>query len=165
MSRDRDAHVSARIAEAVDASGFELVDTEFAARSGRQVIRVFIETEGGVSHGDCIRVTRMLGEVLDADPTLNLKSYVLEVSSPGIDRPLRTREHFLRFRGETARVVTLEKIEGRSHHEGVIADVREAEVVIDQDDVGPTVIRFDEIKKANLHRDPWEEARKRQESR
>lgn len=162
MSRDREGRVAAHIAEGVSASGFELVDVEFAGGSGRQVIRVFIEKADGVNHGDCVRVSRLLGEILDADTALGVDAYLLEVSSPGIDRPLRTIEHFERFRGETAEVVTHNKIEGRSRHCGIIVDVRDGAIVLEQKDLGLTVIPLDGVKKANLRRDPWEEARKRQ---
>ena len=78
-------------------------------------------TGSGVSHEDCARVTRLLGDHLDSDPRLAplveaLGAYVLEVSSPGIERPLRTPAHFDRFRGEEASITTTEKILGCLEH-------------------------------------------------
>lgn len=118
----------------------------------------------GVSHEDCARVTRLLGDHLDSDPDLvplldAVGPYVLEVSSPGIERPLRTPAHFDRFRGEEAAVVTNQKILGRLNHSGIIAEVSPEAVILDQPDLGRTEIRYTEIKKAHLKCDPWQMVR------
>lgn len=155
MSRDRSERIAAAVAEALELTGIELVDVELTGRSGRALVRVFIDKVGGVSHGDCARVTRLLGEHFDADPSIGLASYVLEVSSPGIDRPLKKAADFERFVGETAAVTTRDKIQGRSHHLGVIREVKEGVLILDQPDLGRTEIPLSEVRKANLRRDPW----------
>lgn len=156
MSRDRAVHVTRLIAGALSSTEYELIDVEMAAQPRRSVIRVFIDREGGVSLDDCARVTRLLGDELDAAEGLGLVSYVLEVSSPGIDRPLVKPADFTRFVGETAAVTTHLRIEGRAHHRGTIREVRDGFLVLDQPDVGPTDIRLEDIAKAHLIRDPWQ---------
>jgi ribosome maturation factor RimP len=162
MSRDREARITQLVSEILADTEFELVDLEITGQARRTVLRVYIDKEpGGVTHGDCARVTRTLGDHLDAEPAIGLNSYVLEVSSPGIDRPLRKLEDFARFRGETAQVTTRVKIDGRTHHLGVIQDVLDDSIVLDQPDLGRTEIAFGDIQKAILRRDPWAEAKRR----
>ena len=156
MSRDRSERIAAAVAGALDLTGIELVDVELSGRVGRTLVCVFIDKVGGVSHGDCARITRLLAEHFDADPSIGLDSYILEVSSPGIDRPLKKAADFERFRGETAAVTTQEKIEGRCHHLGVIREVKGDVIILDQPDLGPTEIPLSEVRKANLRRDPWQ---------
>lgn len=154
-------------------AGLELVDVELIREGRRTIVRVLIDRDapgvepgrgGGITIEDCSRVSRMLGDYLDGDPEVAplaeaLGAYSLEVSSPGIDRPLKKPEHFARFRGQTAAVSTHDKILERVHHLGVIAEVTPESVVIDQPDLGRTEIRFSEIKKAHLKNDPWQVAR------
>jgi ribosome maturation factor RimP len=95
-----------RIAEPVCvASGFELVDVRFTMDQGHWVLRIFIDRLGevGVDVNDCERMSRELSAVLDVEDPIP-QAYSLEVSSPGIDRPLRTAEHFRRHLGEEIKV-------------------------------------------------------------
>lgn len=154
-------------------AGLELVDVELVREGRRTVVRVLVDRDapgvepghgGGITIEDCSRVSRMLGDYLDGDsevaPLMDiLGAYALEVSSPGIDRPLKKPEHFMRFRGQTAAVTTVEKILGRNHHLGRIAEVTLDDVVLDQADMGRTQIQFTEIKQAHLKNDPWQVAR------
>src|SRR5207249_7203635 len=83
--------------------GLELVDVEFAGAGGRQVLRLNIDRAGGVSLDDCTSVSRAVSAALDVEDPLQ-GAYDLEVSSPGLDRPLRTPEHFEKYAGENVRV-------------------------------------------------------------
>ncbi len=161
MSRDRADRVTRLISEVLTGTGYELVDVELAQAARRSTIRVFIDHLQGVGLDDCARVTRLLGDHLDAAGDMGLQSYVLEVSSPGIDRPLKGALDFLRFRGESASVTTMAPIEGRSQHHGVIQGVEDETLVLDQPDIGITRILINDIKKAQLKRDPWEIAKGR----
>jgi len=161
MSGDRADRVTRLISDVLTGTGYELVEVELAGQASRSIVRVFIDHPKGVGLDDCARVTRLLGDHLDAAGDIGLRSYVLEVSSPGIDRPLKGALDFLRFRGESATVTTREPIEGRSHHTGVIKGVEDDILLLEQPDVGPTRIPIDEIKKAQLKRDPWEAAKGR----
>ena len=161
MSRDRADRVTRLISEALTGTGYELVDVELAHAARRSTIRVFIDHLQGVGLDDCARVTRLLGDHLDAAGDTGLQSYVLEVSSPGMDRPLKGALDFLRFRGESAAVTTLAPMDGRSQHHGVIQGVEDDTLILDQPDVGLTRISINDIKKAHLKRDPWEIAKGR----
>jgi ribosome maturation factor RimP len=111
------------------AMGFEVADLD--AHFGRRgLLRVFIDRPAGVTLEDCERVSEQLGAWLDVEDPLP-GSYVLEVSSPGLDRRLRTLAHFERFAGETAAVELRDPRDGRRRLTGRIAGVAEGEVVLE----------------------------------
>jgi ribosome maturation factor RimP len=83
--------------------GYELVDVEWVRGAGRWTLRVFIDRPGGVNIDDCQLVSRTIDPILDVEDFIEL-AYDLEVSSPGLDRPLRTAEHFERYRGQRVHV-------------------------------------------------------------
>jgi len=120
----------------VEPMGYELVGVEYFQRgSGGAVLRVYIDrmdfdhaTGGqaqktGVTLDDCSAVSHQLSGVLDVEDPIT-GHYDLEVSSPGIDRPLFTAEHFLRFRGRRARLKLAAQLDGRRKLEGQIADLK-----------------------------------------
>jgi ribosome maturation factor RimP len=83
--------------------GYELVDVEWVRGGGRWTLRVFIDRPGGVNIDDCQLVSRTVEPILDVEDFIE-PAYDLEVSSPGLDRPLRTPEHFERFKGQRVQV-------------------------------------------------------------
>lgn len=100
--------IDRELEERVTGLGFEVVEVEWAGSSRRPVVRVRVDVPGsepgaGVTVDDCARVSRALEEWLDGDPRLP-ERYVLEVSSPGVERPLVKRSDFERFRGREAKV-------------------------------------------------------------
>lgn len=130
------------------ADGVEIVTLEIVGAKKSPVIRVYIDTEDGVSFDTLSSTQAWMGKLLDEiDPFPG--AYMLEVSSPGIDRPLRTLEHFRRFTGKKANIRTTKPLDGRSNFKGVIASVSDDAVSVDVD--GLVVdIPFDTIKRANL---------------
>jgi ribosome maturation factor RimP len=109
--------------------GLELVDVEIGGGKRRPTLQVFVERpadQGTVTIEDCARVSRYLGPALDVEDLLP-GAYVLEVSSPGIERPLRTPEHFARFTGRKVKLVA----EGTGYLEGVLGGVREGVLTVD----------------------------------
>jgi ribosome maturation factor RimP len=112
----------------VQALGYELVDLE-ARIGGNGLLRVYIDRADGVGLDDCERVSRQLSAFLDVEEPLP-GSYALEVSSPGLDRPLRTAEHFERFAGHEAKIRLDVPLEGRRNFKGKLCGVEEAEIVI-----------------------------------
>ncbi len=115
----------------VEALGYELVDLD--VRVGRQgLLRVFIDKEEGVNLSDCELVSRQLGAFLDVEDPLPGR-YVLEVSSPGLDRPLRTLEHFRRFRDCRAKVRLKETARSRRLLNGRLLGIREESIMMDVD--------------------------------
>ena len=104
----------------VEPMGYELVGVEYLGRGGeRAILRVYIDQESGITLDDCAAVSDQLSGVLDVEDPIP-GHYSLEVSSPGLDRPLVYPEHFERFRGQRARVRLAEKIEGRRNLEGIL---------------------------------------------
>ena len=110
--------------------GFELVACEFTTVRGRPTLRLYVDAERGVGIEDCVRVHDAVTDLLDVED-LVAASYDLEVSSPGLERPLRRVEHFLRHVGDEARVRTREPIEGRRNFTGRITGVSDGIVQLD----------------------------------
>jgi ribosome maturation factor RimP len=116
---------------AVAAMGFELADLD--AHFGRRgLVRLYIDRPGGVTLDDCQRVSEQIGAFLDVEDPLP-GSYVLEVSSPGLDRRLRTVEHFERFKGDQARIELNDALEGRRRFTGRLAGVEGGSVLLEVD--------------------------------
>ena len=116
----------------VKALGFELVDTELSGGAGQTVLRVYIDHPRGINVDDCAKVSRQLSAILDVEDPI-AGHYMLEVSSPGLDRPLVGREDFERYRGETVKVKTHEPIMGRRNFTGRLLAVEGDRVIVDVD--------------------------------
>jgi ribosome maturation factor RimP len=114
---------------AADSEGLEVVSTQILGSGKRLLLRVFVDKTGGVTIGDCERMSRSLEALLDVEDPIK-GPYVLEVSSPGIDRPLITQRDFENNIGRLARIVTSEKIDGQTFFIGRIVDVGEGWVRI-----------------------------------
>jgi len=108
----------------VEAAGYELVDVQWKHEQSGWVLRVLLDNPatGGVGHADCERVSRELSVLLDVHDFIH-RAYSLEVSSPGLDRPLRTLEHFRRFLGSRARVRLKQGLDGRRNFTGTLVAV------------------------------------------
>lgn len=128
--------------------GVEIVTVEIVGSKKAPTIRVYIDAPGGVSFDELARTQAWVGEMMDEmDPFPG--AYMLEVSSPGIDRPLRTPEHFQRAVGETAVVKTHGPIEGRSSFTGTLTGFSDGAVLLEVDG-DSAVIPYDQIKKARI---------------
>ena len=137
----------------LQARGFELVDLEYH-RGKQAVIRLFIDRlkgTKGVSIDDCATVSRLLAPALEVEDVVS-GAYVLEVSSPGLERRLTKEEHFVRFRGERARLTTHQPVLDRTFFSGIIAEADEASVTINVQDER-IEIPYSNVKKANLEFD------------
>jgi ribosome maturation factor RimP len=133
--------------------GMEIVDIEFRREGGRggRVLRLYLDKEGGPSMEDLSRVSRALSDVLDTENAVD-GAYTLEVSSPGINRPLTRLEHFARFVGKRIRVRTRDKINGRRSFLGILGAVIEDKIVLKQDGA-EFQIPFSMIEKSNYEHD------------
>jgi ribosome maturation factor RimP len=132
----------------VKALGFELVDVELEGGGARTTLRVFIDGPQGITVDDCARVSRQLSAILDVEDPIAGR-YTLEVSSPGLDRPLVTPEDFRRFAGETVKVKTRAPLDGRRNFKGRLAEV-EGEGVVIESDGQRFAIAFEAIERARL---------------
>ena len=134
--------------EVTDGVGVELVDVALLGKGAQTILRVTIDREGGISLKDCETTSRDLEALLDVEDPFPGK-YTLEVTSAGIDRPLKTIEEFMRFQGKKARIVCTEKIESESFFVGTIQDVQDKIIYLELKK--KTVrIPFQIIKKARL---------------
>lgn len=121
--------VAGIIEPVIKALGIELYSIELSTERGRLLLRVFIDKEGGVTIDDCELVSREIGSVLEVEDPIE-RAYNLEVSSPGIDRPLKRPEDYKRASGKTARVVTHEPIDKQTFFVGDIIDAGDMEIVL-----------------------------------
>jgi len=116
--------------EATEIAGVELFDVELLGQRGKMIVRVTIDNEQGIGIKDCERVSRQLEALLDVEDLVQ-GSYTLEVTTPGLDRPLRGIEDFERFRGRQARVVTTERIDNQTFFIGRIKTVKGSTIVLE----------------------------------
>jgi ribosome maturation factor RimP len=135
--------------------GFELVDVELSSLGRHRVIRVYLDKPGGVSVGDCAQFSRRLSDCLDMNQTIP-GSYMLEVSSPGLERPVRTLEHVGRFAGQRVALTTHEPRDGRRKWEGALLGPREGSAGVRTDEGEEYWFDWAEVKSARLVVDPWE---------
>lgn len=129
-------------------SGYELVEVEFVPGPGGGTLRIYIDTPEGIDLDDCEAASHLVSELLDAnDPFPG--AYSLEVSSPGLDRVLRTAEHFARFLDNRVKVELQVARDGRKRYTGVLrkADGEHIEMEVDNFSVS---IRLAEISRARL---------------
>ena len=128
--------------------GVEVVTVEVAGAKKAPTIRVYIDTENGVGFDELSSAQEWVDEVVERiDPFPG--AYTLEVSSPGIDRPLRTPEHFERFAGETVHIVSREPQDGRAKWTGRLVGMRDGAVIVEVDGC-EEAIEYENIKRANV---------------
>jgi len=127
--------------------GYELVDVEFRL-GGHSVLRLFIDKEGGISLDDCEFVSHQVSGVLDVEDPIP-GHYTLEVSSPGLDRVLRTAEHFSRYAGQLIKLQAHALVNGRKRFKGVLQGLDGQDVVLEVD--GQQVrVALDNVHSARL---------------
>ena len=125
--------IEALLAPAITALGLELLGSEYSAGNESALLRIYIDApERPVNLDDCEAVSREISALLDVHDPID-GHYTLEVSSPGIERPLFKPDHFARFAGENAKVTVDLAIDGRRRFQGLIVRVEGDEIVLDQD--------------------------------
>jgi ribosome maturation factor RimP len=127
----------------------EVVLVELRNEGGRAIVRVYIDRPNGISLEDCERFSRRFSTAMDVEDFVSF-AYVLEVSSPGVNRPLVKEEDFKRFLGENARARTRIPIEGQRNFKGRIVDVAEGRVTFESAPDKQIVVAVADIEKANL---------------
>ena len=121
---------------------------EFQHEARGLILRIYIDKEGGVTLDDCTLISRQLSDLLDVHLT-DSAPYSLEISSPGLDRPLAKPNYFQRFKGEMARIKTMEPVEGRKNFTGRLMGLKDGIVNLMTQDKA-FLIPYTEIKKARL---------------
>lgn len=113
--------------------GLYVWDLEYVKEGKKNVLRVYIDKDGGVSIDDCVNVSRNLEKILDSEDFIE-DAYTLEVSSPGINRKLKTNEHFNKFIGESVVVKTHAEINGSKENIGKLLSHDDKKIVIENDE-------------------------------
>ena len=136
------------VKQAVNALGFELWGVEFQAQDKRTVLRVYVEGEQGFTIDDCVRVSRQISAVLDVEDPIAVR-YELEVSSPGIDRPLFSIEQYRRFLRHVVKLRLKSAQQGRKNFLGKLSAVEGGEVTLEVEGECFT-FSIDQVEKARL---------------
>ena len=138
-----------QLAEALVASeGMELVDLEYRRQGRRWMLRLFIDKDGGVTLDDCASISRELGDLLDVKDVIP-QAYVLEVSSPGLNRRLRKKEDFSRFAGQKVKLQFVAPLDGRRKIVGELEGIEDETVIVALPE-GRCSVALKDIAKANL---------------
>ncbi|MGA7684073.1 MAG: ribosome maturation factor RimP [Terriglobales bacterium] len=158
------------IAERVAASsGLEIWDLELLGSGKHRTLRVFIDRPGaapsanhpdGVTHDDCASFSREFGTIIDVEDAVSGGSYLLEVSSPGLDRKLTKASDFERFRGHRVKLMTHEPVNNNRHFEGLLSSFENGKLSLDlsaarkkmrpKDGTASVEIELGNVEKANL---------------
>ncbi len=141
------AELRALLEPAVTALGFELVGVEFI-RAKQGVLRVYIDREQGITVDDCKAVSHQVSGILDVEDPIR-GQYALEVSSPGLDRPLYQMKDFERFAGHEIAVQLTAAVNGRRKFQGTLMGLRDDQVVLQMGEE-ELVVALDEIDRARL---------------
>ncbi len=140
--------VAELIEPVIRAADMELVDVEYKKLGRSWTLRIYIDKETGITLDDCQKISRQISDMIEIDELIPMK-YVLEVSSPGLDRPLKREKDFLRFKHKRARVQTDSPIGERRRFTGTIEDFKDKTLYLNVD--GQIVeIPFTQIAQAKL---------------
>lgn len=135
--------------------GYELVDVVYEKSAGVFFLRLFIDCldeEKRIDLNACEKVNRYLSDAFDMDEHLPIKqAYQLEVSSPGIERPLKKKAHFKRFIGETIKINLYQAVEGQKKCQGVLENADDEGITLLRADGLRLQLQYNDIAKANLH--------------
>jgi ribosome maturation factor RimP len=138
----------------LDSMGFELIKIDLYSRGRSKIVRLYIDNPLiPVSINDCIKVTRALELVLEAERVFDA-SYNLEVSSPGINRPLSKPEHFIRFKGRRVKLSVIREDGKRRGYVGIVSEAGENGFTLTSG-AKEISISYGDIKEANLYGEKW----------
>lgn len=159
----QDLETVRQIAERVAAdSGLELVELELRGGGKSRMLRVFIDKPEGVTHEDCANFSREFGTIIDVEDAVPGGSYLLEVSSPGLDRKLSKASDYSRFQGSLVKLMTFEPVNGNRHFEGRLERFENGKLTLDlgavkrkqkkghEGPAGSVEIELANVEKANL---------------
>lgn len=134
----------------IEDMGYELVGIEYIASGKHSILRVYIDSDQGIGLNDCETVSHQLSSIFDVEDPI-MTQYNLEVSSPGVERPLFNIEHYQRFLGHDVKLRLLRSVNGQRKFNGTIGSVSEANNSIElMTDTGSYKLDIELIEKANL---------------
>ncbi len=158
-----DQKIKENVIRVVENNGLELVRTNISPSNRNLIISIFIDKDEGITHEDCVKVSRDLETLLEAEDFIPT-AYLLEVSSPGLERELYSLKDFEKFSGKLAKVKTNTDINGQKVFKGRITEVEGEEIIFADKTKGTVKFPFIAVAKANLEFD-LEEEFKRNEKR
>lgn len=155
---DKARGIAERVAQS---SGLILWDIELKGSGASRTLRIYIDKPEGVSHEDCSTYSREVSTIFDVEDAVPGAAYLLEVSSPGLDRKLFKSEHFAQFVGSLVKFSTRDLVNGNRHFEGRLVSFSEGQLTVDLDQVasrkkaktqgaGVIVVPFSNVEKASL---------------
>ncbi len=153
---ERIQNIAAAVAEE---NNLEFVHAQIAGTGRNLTVRVFVDKPGGVTHEDCVKVSRGLEAVLDAEDFV-AATYLLEVSSPGLERELYSQKDFEKFVGSLAKVKTNVPFNGQKNFRGRIIRIEDDEIVFEDKTSGVIRFQYSAVVKANLEIDLDEELKR-----
>jgi len=133
--------------------GMELVEIEYRRESRGWVLRLYIDKEGGVTLNDCTQISQELGRNLDVEDFIS-NPYTLEISSPGLTRPLKNERDFIKYRNRLIKVKTFDPIESRRQFKGKLLGISDRRIELEMEG-GVLQIPLSNVAKANLEIDPF----------
>ena len=142
------AELNALVGPVVEGLGFELWGLEYLVHGRRGHLKVYIDSPDGVDVDDCAAVSRQLSAMFDVEDPIQVQ-YTLEVSSPGMDRRLFTREQFRAYAGEQVKVALKTPYQGRRRFTGLLCGFEDDDVVVRSGDE-EFLFPFEEIERANV---------------
>ncbi len=148
MSGSADA-VKQLVQPVIEAMGFELVGIDYQSHPGNALLRVYIDTPSGITLEHCHQVSEQVSALLDVEEPLS-GHYTLEISSPGIDRPLFEPAHFMRFIGHSVKIHLFAPVDGQKRFKAYLQDADDNEVTLAVDDHIIT-LNYQQIAKARLN--------------
>ena len=141
--------INAIIERVTNREGLELVHWEAVGPKNNFILRILIDKPAGITHNDCEVVSRQVGTLLDVEDAIP-HQYMLEVSSPGVDRPLYKRADYERFAGNKVKLKTFQPINGQRNFRGRLLGIEGDTVKLASENGAEVEIGFDQIAKANI---------------
>ncbi len=132
-----------------DKESVEIVDIEYVKENGENILRIYIDSSNGVNLDLCTKMSHLFGDEIDKNDPIK-EHYVLEISSPGIDRILKKEKDFLRFKGFCIKVTTAKAINNQKHFKGQLLAVAGNKIVVDDVTNGIKEIEISNIIKAQV---------------
>jgi ribosome maturation factor RimP len=128
--------------------GFELVDVEYVSEKGRWILRIYVDKEGGITVDECARVSKELGNLIDVKEIF-LHEYIMEVSSPGLNRALKKKKHIVQSIGKKIKIRMAIPINGRRNFTGHLRDFQNGTLFVETKEQ-VFLLNWQDVEKANL---------------
>lgn len=142
--------VTALTERAAAGTGIEIADVELRGSGKARLLRIYIDKPAGVTHGDCELISERLGTLLDQEDVIPGDSYTLEVSSPGVERPLKKPRDFERVIGQDIKLSLREPVDGQKRVEGKLLGIAGDTIEVESESGKDFRLPLEQIQKANL---------------